>query len=115
MSARDKLRAVNFGSLDGNATATEQKNIVTDLLESYSHEEEKSSTPVEEKTDIQKEIDVIAESLPESEIIKSEPKKSGRPPIYSEKLKTVTVRLTEANYNFAKRNGWEFGGYTGYT
>lgn len=46
--------------------------------------------------------------------IVSEPKKAGRPVVYKENLKTVTVRLTESNYDFVKRNGWEFGGYTGY-
>lgn len=105
LSARERMRSINFGSLDGNAEVPEQKNVVTDLLDNLNSHEER---------DIEKEIEEIANTIPETPEVKSEPKKAGRPPLHKGTLKTVTVRLTEENYNFAKRNGWEFGGYTGY-
>ena len=60
-----------------------------------------------------KEEDLIHIST-SGEVSEPKAKKDGRPIVYKENLKTVTIRLTESNYEFAKRNGWEFGGYTGY-
>ncbi|MBO7078556.1 MAG: hypothetical protein J6W64_01940 [Bacilli bacterium] len=102
MSARDKLRQANIGSLDGGKPIAKSKNVVSDLLNNYEHTESTA-----DPNNIDREIDVIAQNIPE-------PKKVGRPVEHNEPLKTISVRLTIDNYNFIKRNGWEYGGYTGY-
>lgn len=108
MSARDKLRQANFGALDGGLPIVESKNVVTDILDDYEH---KDTTKSQES--IVREIDVVAKSINDPAPI-TVPKKVGRPIEHTEELKTVSVRLSKDNYDFIKRNGWEFGGYTGY-
>ncbi len=138
-SRRDRLRALNFGGLDeATKEAAKTNTIVTNLVQEFNEKEdenealnkpiepkpeaitealkvteEKSSITntqddaVENKTGVTKDIEKPQKASPK--------RGKGRPAVYDEGgYTTVTMRLKTENYIFAKRNGWEYNGYTGY-
>lgn len=93
------LYGQNFVKMDDKPS---KENFVDNVIKDLDEQEEKSNQPVEPAPVPTTLIDVTDKS------------KVGRPKVYKEETKVISVKLKMSNYEQARTVGGLYGGYTGY-